>query len=80
MKNEKVSIFRRDFIKALSALPFLGYFAFRFRENIMREAELKHKDYLQLMGIERLDAPGVKLTPGSTKASERLRLGIIGNG
>ena len=46
MKNQGRNIFRREFLKGLGALPFLGYFAFNVRENIARDARVKHKDYL----------------------------------
>jgi hypothetical protein len=57
MKNQGKNLLRREFLKGLGALPFLGYFAFNFRENIAREAKIKHKDYLDLLGIENLEAP-----------------------
>lgn len=80
MKIPGKNIFRRDFLKGLAALPFLGYFAFRFRENIAREAKLKQKDYLSLLKIEDIEAPKIKLVPSSAYGSNRLRIGLIGNG
>ena len=80
MKNQRKNILRRDFLKGLGALPFLGYFAFSFRENIAREAKLKHKDYLNLLGIEDLEAPKVKLLPSDGKNTKPVRIGLIGNG
>ena len=80
MKNQSKSIFRRDFLKGLAAIPFLGYFAFNFRENIARERSLKHKDYLNLLGVENLEAPNVKLLPSTGNANNRIRFGMIGNG
>ena len=80
MKNQSKNIFRREFLKGLGALPFLGYFAFNVRENIAREARLKHKDYLNLLGVENLEAPKVKLLPSTGNANNRIRFGLIGNG
>ncbi len=80
MKNQSRNIFRRDFLKGLGALPFLGYFAFNVRGNIARESSLKHKDYLSLLGVENLEAPKVKLLPSTGNANNRIRFGMIGNG
>lgn len=80
MKNQSKNIFRRDFLKGLAAIPFLGYFAFNFRKNIARESKIKHKDYLKLLGIEDLEAPKVKLLPSVSNNSNRIRIGLIGNG
>jgi predicted dehydrogenase len=80
MKNQSKKIFRRDFLKGLGALPFLGYFAFNFRENIAREAKIKHKNYLSLLRIEDLEAPRVKLLPSVSSSNNRIRIGLIGNG
>src|SRR5512137_2824758 len=80
MKILGKKILRREFLKGLGALPFLGYFAFNFRENIARESRVKHKDYLNLPGVENLEAPKVKLLPSSGNANNRIRLGLIGNG
>ena len=80
MKNQSKNIFRRDFLKGLGALPFLGYFAFNFRGNIAREAKIKHKDYLSLLRIEDLEAPKVKLLPSVSNSNNRIRIGLIGNG
>lgn len=79
MKNQGKGIIRRDFLKGLAAIPFLGYFAFNFRANIAREAKTKQKDFLSLMGIESLDAPKIKLLP-SVNYSNLIRIGLIGNG
>lgn len=39
MKNK--NIIRRDFLKGLATVPFLGYFTFGFKENIDREVSEK---------------------------------------
>ena len=80
MKNQGNNIFRREFLKGLGALPFLGYFAFNFRENIAREAKIKQKDYLNLLGIDSLEAPKIKLLPSSGTGGNRIRIGLLGNG
>ncbi len=80
MKNNSGNIIRRDFLKGLAAIPFLGYFAFNLRDVIAREAKKKRPDYLRLLGIENLEAPKMKLSPPAGKNSNTIRLGLIGNG
>jgi predicted dehydrogenase len=80
MKNKGKNILRRDFLKGLGALPFLGYFAFNFRGNIAREAKIKHKDYLNLLRIGNLEAPKAKLLPSAGNRYNSVRIGLIGNG
>jgi predicted dehydrogenase len=80
MKNQGRKILRRDFLKGLGALPFLGYFAFNFRGNIAREAKIKHKDYMNLLGLEDLEAPRIKLLPSTSTGNNPVRIGLIGNG
>jgi predicted dehydrogenase len=80
MDKKSTNIFRRDFLKGLGALPFLGYFAVKFKDNMLTEAEFKHKDYLKLLGIETLDAPGIKYIPSAKNTGNPIRLGLIGSG
>jgi predicted dehydrogenase len=75
MKTTGKNLFRRDFLKGLITLPFLGYFALRFKSNITQEFRNKNRDYLKILGIKSLDAPKIK---GS--ANNRVRIGIIGHG
>jgi predicted dehydrogenase len=80
MKNQSKNIIRREFLKGLGALPFLGYFAFNVRDIIIREEKAKHKDYFNLLQIDGLEAPKVKLLPSQYNENNRLRIGLIGNG
>ena len=80
MKNQRKYILRRDFLKGLGAIPFLGYFTFKFRHVIANEAKIRRKDYFNLLGIESLEAPKVKLLPSVSNKSDRIRIGLIGNG
>jgi len=80
MKQKSNNIFRRDFLKGLGALPFLGYFALKFKDNLAAEAEIKHKDYLKLLGVGNLEAPRIKYVPSLNTATNRIRLGLIGHG
>jgi predicted dehydrogenase len=78
MNDKSKSIIRRDFLKGLAAVPFLGYFAFNVRDVIAREAKKKHSDYMSMLGIENLEAPKVKLL--SSDKSNVIRIGVIGYG
>lgn len=80
MNNPSKNIFRRDFLKGLGAIPFLGYFAVKFKDNMLAEAEFKHKDYLKFLGIETLDAPNLKYIPSAKNTGDPIRLGLIGAG
>lgn len=80
MKNQSRNIFRREFLKGLGALPFLGYFAFNVRDIIARDAKTKHKDYFSLLQIDDLEAPKAKLIPSLKNDNNRIRIGLIGNG
>src|ERR1035437_8229009 len=80
MKNQSKNIFRRDFLKGLGALPFIGYFAFKVRDIITRQINTKQRDYLSLLQIDGLDAPKVKLQASDKNSSGRIRIGLIGNG
>ena len=80
MVKQSGNIFRRDFLIGMSTLPFLGYFALRFKDNIAAEAGLKHKDYMKMMGLKGLDVSGIKYIPPAGNAGNRIRLGLIGSG
>lgn len=80
MNNKDYNIFRRDFLKGLAAVPFLGWFALGFRENIAREISGKSRDYEGRLGIGRLKAPREKLLPPTGKTGNRLRFGLVGHG
>ena len=52
-----MEIFRRDFLKGLVAIPFLGLFSIGSKKNINKELEKKIIDYNKRLNIDRLDAP-----------------------
>lgn len=80
MKKHGASIFRRDFIKGLAAVPLLGYFAFEFKNNIPKGLENKSKDYKQILKLNQLEAPGAKLQGPTGTNGNRLRFGVVGHG
>lgn len=75
MKND-----RRDFLKGMVAVPFLGYFAFAFEDNIKKEISEKSIDYLKTLKVEHLTAADEKLLPPTGNSNNRLRFGLVGNG
>lgn len=83
MKQKKLShLSRRDVLKSLSALPFLGYFTFGFKGNISKEVSKSKKgvNYLQRLKIGQLESPEEKLKPPTGNNSNSLRLGLVGHG
>jgi predicted dehydrogenase len=80
MGIQNKNIFRRDFLKGLAAIPFLGYFAFTFRDAIAKEAMKKRNDFMHLLKIDNLEAPKVRMPASSGTAGNRIRFGLIGNG
>jgi predicted dehydrogenase len=80
MGNQKRNIIRRDFLKGLAAIPFLGYFAYNFRGVIAKESARKRSDFLKVLKIEDLEAPKLKLSAPASSAGNRIRFGLIGNG
>ena len=78
-KSEKKGVERRDFLKGLATVPFLGYFAFAFKDNIKRELAGKSKDYREILKIGEIEAPKEKMLP-SSEGSRRIRLGLVGHG
>ncbi len=73
---------RRDFLKSVAALPFLGYFALAFKRNVVATIgkESTKKNYLEILGIDGLDASEEKLTPPTGNKDNLLRFGLVGNG
>ncbi len=71
---------RRNLLKGMAAIPFLGYFAFGVKGNISRELELMNTDYLKTLKIDHLTAPEGKLLPPTGNENNRIRFGLIGNG
>ncbi len=76
---KKNNIERRDFLKGLSTLPFLGWFAFGFKDNIARQVNSKQNDYREILQIKELDAPKEKLVL-SAGSGKKIRFGLVGNG
>ncbi|HAZ00672.1 MAG: hypothetical protein A2W90_14445 [Bacteroidetes bacterium GWF2_42_66] len=71
---------RRNFLKGMAAVPFLGYFTFGFKDNITKELDRKSTDYLKTLKIEHLKAPEGKLLPPTGNSSNLIRIGLVGNG
>jgi predicted dehydrogenase len=80
MKNPNNNIFRRDFLKGLATVPFLGYFSFRFKDNVVKELNKYDQDSYKVLGINDLEAPKMKLPPTNHDPSKRIRFGVVGNG
>src|SRR5690554_4729436 len=75
-----MSILRRDFLKGVATVPFLGLFAAGVKGNIDKEVARNTIDYYRRLQIDKLDAPFEKLTPPTGITGKRLRIGLIGNG
>lgn len=75
-----MKLLRRDFLKGLATVPFLGYFAFGFKDNITKQIRKKSIDYNQRLKIDRLEAPYEKLVPPTGNQGNKLRIGLVGNG
>ncbi len=73
-------LLRRDFLKGMAAVPFLGYFTFAFKDNITREINEKSEDYRKTLKIEHLKAQDEKLLPPTGNSSNKIRFGLVGNG
>ncbi|MFN8255035.1 MAG: Gfo/Idh/MocA family oxidoreductase [Bacteroidales bacterium] len=73
-------ILRRDFLKSLVAVPFLGYFASSFKANILTEAAKKKSNYLTDLGIDHIKALEYKLPGWGYQNSKTIRVGIAGYG
>ncbi len=77
MKN----LFRRDFLKGIATVPFLGYFAFAHKSNILKEQEKNRADYLKELGIDHIDALNLRVTrPDPQQSAKPLRIGLVGHG
>lgn len=79
MKNRN-NIFRRDFLTGIAALPFLGYFSFGFKENIVNKLDKSDKESYKVLGVNNLEAPKGKLIPTDHDPAKRVRFGLVGNG
>lgn len=80
MDKMSSTIKRRNILKGLATLPFLGYFGFSFKENILAEISAKDVNPLNNLQIGQLDAPKEKLLAPTGKTGKTIRIGLIGNG
>ncbi len=80
LKGPGNSILRRDFLKGLATVPFLGVFVVGFKDNLDKTITEKNIDYQKRLGIDELSAPKEKLLPPTGSSNNRLRIGLVGNG
>ncbi len=76
----KNKVLRRDFLKGLGTLPFLGFFAAGFHGNFKKEVNKGDINRIERLGINHLDAPLAKLIPSDSDISKKIRFGVIGHG
>jgi predicted dehydrogenase len=75
-----MKLLRRDFLKGLVTVPFLGFFASAFKRNVDKEISKKSIDYYQRLKISKLEAPYEKLVPPTGDRGNKIRIGVVGNG
>jgi predicted dehydrogenase len=80
MNKRMTPVFRRDFLKGMATLPFLGFFAIGFKDNITKEILQNNIDYQARLGIGEINAIKQKLLPVTGSSNDRLRIGLVGNG
>jgi predicted dehydrogenase len=73
-------LLRRDFLKGMATVPFLGYFAFAHKANFLKEQEKNRSNYLKELGIDRIETLNLKITPSNAQHSRPIRIGLIGHG
>ena len=71
---------RRDFIKGMVAVPFLGAFAAGAKSNISKQLEANSIDYNRRLNIDRINATSEKLTPPTGKNGKKIRIRNNGGG
>ncbi|MCK9208514.1 MAG: Gfo/Idh/MocA family oxidoreductase [Salinivirgaceae bacterium] len=74
------NIFRRDFLKGMTTVPFLGYFGFAFHDNVAKGLSSKSSDYREILKIGQIVAPRQKLLPSTGSYGKSIRIGLVGNG
>ncbi len=79
-KTKKPTIYRRDLLKGLAALPVLGYFGFGFKENIEKELLGKQQDPKATLKINKFDAVSEKMPHRTGDENNRIKVGLIGHG
>lgn len=80
MTHQNKNLIRRDFLKGLATVPFLGYFAFGFKNSLEKQISDDFNDYQKRLKIDELNAPKEKLVPPTGNRENRIRFGMIGNG
>lgn len=75
-----MSILRRDFLKGVATVPFLGVFAAGVKGSIDKEVARNTIDYYKRLNIDKLEAPFEKLTPPTGITGKRIRVGLVGCG
>ena len=78
MNEKKNSISRRDTIKGLVGLPFIGYFANRFYVSQKKNSLLPRVDWSEY-NISEFD-PDILEDANTKSKGEKIRIGIVGNG
>ncbi|MGV8138871.1 MAG: Gfo/Idh/MocA family protein [Mangrovibacterium sp.] len=71
---------RRDFLKGIAAVPFLGYFGFAFKKNILTEQAKNRTNYLNYFGINHLSTFDYRIPNSNAKNSKPIRIGLAGHG
>ncbi len=61
-------------------MPFLGYFAFRFKDNIIRGQNTHDQESYKTLGLNDIEAVRDKLIPTDHDPSKRVKFGLVGNG
>jgi len=72
-------LLRRDFLKGLVSLPFLGYFTLFFKKKVKTDL-MKDKKYIQELGIEDIRIPGSRIISSPIDGSNLIRVGLVGYG
>lgn len=75
-----MKILRRDFLKGVATIPFLGCFAIGYKDNIIKELERKSIDYQSRLKIGQWESSSQKLLPPTGPNGKRIRIGLVGNG
>lgn len=71
---------RRDFLKGLATVPLLGYFGIFVKGNIENELKKQNTPDLKELGLDNLKTPGLRIVPSSNFGTNKIRIGLIGNG
>lgn len=80
MKSTGNFIYRRDFLKGMAGLPFLGLFAFGHKASIDKQEKRKRLNSYRNLKLQTIDASDTKLLPPPNPDAPPIRLGLIGAG